>query len=129
MRRAFQGFLALFGVIVIGISLAHLTIGPEAIIGGSDVNPTSDGEDRFFAGLLLCYGVALLWCARDVQRKRMYINVLAAAFFVGGIGRLLAIILAGVPHPFYVAMLVLELALPSLMVLVPRRVTDPSISA
>jgi hypothetical protein len=129
MRRAFQGFLALFGVIVIGISLAHLTIGPEAIIGGSDVNPTSDGEDRFFGGLLLCYGVALLWCARDVQRKRVYINVLAAAFFVGGIGRLLAIILAGVPHPFYVAMLVLELALPSLMVLVARRVTDPSTSA
>jgi hypothetical protein len=129
MRRAFQGFLALFGVIVIGISLAHLTIGPEAIIGGSDVNPTSDGEDRFFAGLLLCYGVALLWCARDVQRKRMYINVLAAAFFVGGIGRLLAIILAGVPRPFYVAMLVLELALPSLMVLVARRVTDPSTRA
>ena len=128
MRRAFQGFLALFGVIVIGISLAHLTIGPEAIIGGSDANSTSDGEDRFFAGLLLCYGVALLWCARDVQRKRVYINVLAAAFFVGGIGRLLAIILAGVPHPFYVAMLVLELALPSLMVLVARRVTDPSIS-
>jgi hypothetical protein len=129
MRRAFQGFLALFGVIVIGISLAHLTIGPEAIIGGSDVNPTSDGEDRFFAGLLLCYGVALLWCARDVQRTRMYINVLAAAFFVGGIGRLLAIILAGVPRPFYVAMLVLELALPSLMVLVARRVTDPSTRA
>jgi Domain of unknown function (DUF4345) len=70
MRQAFQGFLALFGVIVIGISLAHLAIGPEAIIGGADVNPTSDGEDRFFAGLLLCYGVALLWCARDVQDKR-----------------------------------------------------------
>ena len=129
MRRAFQGFLALFGVIVIGISIAHLTIGPAAIIGGSGVNPTSDGEDRFFAGLLLCYGVALLWCARDVQRKRVYVNVLAAVFFVGGIGRLLAIILAGVPHPFYIAMLVLELTLPALMVLVARRVTDPAAGA
>jgi hypothetical protein len=125
MRQAFQGFLALFGVIVIGISLAHLAIGPEAIIGGADVNPTSDGEDRFFAGLLLCYGVALLWCARDVQDKRRYINVLAAAFFVGGIGRLLAVIVVGAPHPFYVAMLVLELALPPLMVLAANRVAEP----
>lgn len=125
MRRAFQGFLALFGVIVIGISLAHLAVGAEAIIGGSDVNPTSDGEDRFFAGLLLCYGVALLWCARDVQHKRLCINVLAAVFFVGGIGRLLAMVLAGVPHPFYVAMLVLELALPALMVLAATWVAEP----
>jgi hypothetical protein len=29
MRRAFQAFLTLFGVIVIAISLAHMTIGPK----------------------------------------------------------------------------------------------------
>jgi hypothetical protein len=83
------------------------------------------GEDRFFAGLLLCYGIALLWCSRDVQHKRTYINLLAAAFFVGGLGRLLAVVLDGAPHPFYVAMLVLELALPPLMVVVARRVAEP----
>jgi uncharacterized protein DUF4345 len=126
MRRAFQAFLALFGVIVIGISLAHFAIGPQAIIGGVAVNPTMAGEDRFFAGLLLCCGIALLWCAGDVQHKRVYIDVLAAAFFVGGIGRLLAIALDGPPHPFYVAMLVLELVLPVLMVLAARRVAEPA---
>jgi Domain of unknown function (DUF4345) len=87
MRRAFQAFLTLFGVIVIAISLAHMTIGPQAIIGGVAVNPTMAGGDRFFAGLFSCYGIALLWCARDVQRKRVYVNLLAAAFFLGGIGR------------------------------------------
>jgi Domain of unknown function (DUF4345) len=70
MRQAFQGFLALFGVIVIAISLAHMAIGPRAIIGSVAVNPTMAGEDRFFAGLLLCFGIALLWRSRDVQRKR-----------------------------------------------------------
>jgi hypothetical protein len=125
MRRVFQAFLALFGIIVIGISLAHFAIGPQAIIGGVAVNPTMAGEDRFFAGLLLCYGIALLWCARDVQHKRIYIDVLAAALFVGGIGRLLAIVLDGPPHPFYVAIIVLELALPPLMVVVARRVAEP----
>ena len=125
MRREFQAFLALFGVIVIGNSLAHFAIGPRAIIGGVAVNPTMAGEDRFFAGLLLCYGIALLWCARDVQHKRIYIDVLATALFVGGIGRLLAIVLDGPPHPFFVAMLVLELALPPLMVVMARRVAEP----
>jgi hypothetical protein len=92
VRRAFQTLLALFGVIVIGISLAHFAIGPKAIIGGVAVNPTMAGEDRFFAG---------------------------------GIGRLLAVLLDGAPHPFYVAMLAVELALPPLMVVVAKRVAQP----
>jgi hypothetical protein len=117
----------MFGVIVIGISLAHFAIGPQAIVGGAAVNPTMAGEDRFFAGMFLCSGVALLWCARDVQHKRVYINLLAAAFFVGGLGRLLAVLLEGVPHPFYVAMLALELVLPPLMVLVAKRVAEPTV--
>jgi hypothetical protein len=129
MRRAFQAFLPLFGVIVIGISLAHFAIGPQAIIGGVAVNPTMAGEDRFFAGLHLCWGIALLWCARDVEHKHVYITLLAAAFFVGAIRRLLAILLDGPPHPFYVAMLVLELALPPLMVVVARRVAEPDAAA
>lgn len=126
MRRAFQAFLALFGVTVIGISIAHMAIGPTAIIGAVAVNPTMDGEDRFFAGVFLCIGVALLWCARDVEHKRSYINFVAAAFFIGGIGRFLALVLVGVPHPFYVAMLVVELALPPLMVLAAKRVEEPA---
>src|SRR5882762_4462486 len=102
MRRAFQAFLALFAVIVIGISLAHFAIGPQAIIGGVAVNPTMAGEDRFLSGLLLCWGIALLWCARDVEHKRVCITLLAAVFFVGAIGRLLSVVLDGPPHPFYV---------------------------
>jgi hypothetical protein len=126
MRQVFQGFLALFGVIVIVVSLAHMAVGPRAIIGSVAVNPTMAGEDRFFAGLFLCSGIALLWCARDVQRKRVYINLLAGAFFVGGLGRLLAVVIDGAPHPFYLAMLLIELVLPPLMVVVAKRVAEPA---
>jgi hypothetical protein len=59
-------------------------VGPDVIIGGSKVNPTSDGEDRFYAALFLCYGIAVLWCVRGVARKRLYIDLLAAVLFVGG---------------------------------------------
>jgi hypothetical protein len=124
MRQTFQAFLALFGVIMIVISIAHFAIGPQAIIGGTTVNATMAGEDRFFAGLLLCYGIAVLWCSRDVQYKRSYITLLAAALFVGGLRRLFAVLLDGAPHPFYVAMLVLELALPPLMVVMAGRVAE-----
>ena len=33
MRRMFQVFLVLFGGVAIAISLAHLAIGPDAIVG------------------------------------------------------------------------------------------------
>jgi hypothetical protein len=128
MRQTFQAFLVLFGVIVIAISVAHFAIGPQAIIGGTAVNPTMAGEDRFFAGLLLCSGLALVWCARDVQHKGVHISLLAAVFFVGGLGRLLAVLIDGMPHPFYIAMLVLELGLPPVMVVVARRVAEPVIA-
>jgi hypothetical protein len=111
---------------VIAISLAHMAIGPQAIIGGEAVNPTIAGEDRFFAGLLLCSGIALLWCARDVQHKRVYVNLLAAVFFVGGIGRLIAVAVDGTPHPFYLAMLALELGLPPVMIVVAGRIAEPT---
>jgi Domain of unknown function (DUF4345) len=77
--------------------------------------------------VFLCYGIALLWCARDVQHKRVYVNLLAGALFIGGIGRLLAVVFAGSPQPFYGAMLVVELALPPLMVLAAKRVAEPAV--
>ena len=76
--------------------------------------------------MFLCYGVALLWCARDAQDKRVYVNLLATVLFVGGIGRLLVVVLVGTPHPFYLAMLAVELVLPVLMVLTTARVAGAS---
>jgi hypothetical protein len=122
IRRPFQVFLVLFGVICVGISLAHLAVGPDAIMGGSQVNATSDGEDRFYAGLFGAFGLAAIWCARDVERKQVYVSALAAAFLIGGIGRLISFIVVGRPHPFFLAMLVVELVLPVLMVLMAKRV-------
>jgi Domain of unknown function (DUF4345) len=132
MRQAFQAFLALFGVIVIAISLAHVAIGPRAIIGAVAVNPTMAGEDRFFAGLFLCTGIALLWCSRDVHRKT-HLRESAG----GGLLRrrdrpvpsfawaLPGVVLDGTPNAFYLAMLAVELALPPLMVVVAGRVAEP----
>ena len=99
MLQGFQAFLTLFGVIVIAISLAHMAIGPRAIIGGVAVNRR--------------------WLARTGSSP------------AGSDGpqlpvAQLAVVLDGIPHPFYVAMLVLELALPPLMVVVAKRVAKPA---
>ena len=112
MRRTTQILVAATGAAIVGISLAHLVLGGAAVIGGSPLNATAEGEHRFFAALFLCYGLAFLWCVPDVEAKRRPINVLAAVFLIGGLARLLSIALSGPPNAFYSAMLVVELALP-----------------
>jgi len=121
MRKAFQVFLGLFGAIDIGIAMLHLAIGPRSIPGSLPGNATMDSEDRFYATLFLAYGVALLWCIKDVEKKGQLVNFLAVTFLVGGLARLISMAAVGLPDPFFIAMTGLELVLPVAMLLVQRR--------
>ena len=115
MRRTTQVLVATIGIAVVGIALAHLVLGGAAVIGGSPLNASAEGEHRFFAALFLCYGVAFLWCTREIENKRRPLNLLAATFLLGGLARLASIAISGAPNAFYSAMLVIELAVPLLL--------------
>jgi hypothetical protein len=123
MRKALQILVILSGIAAIFISLLHLVLGPAAIPGGIPVNATMDSEDRFYATLLTAYGVALLWCARGIEQKSKFVYFLAAVFLFGGLARIVSIAVAGLPHPFFLAMLVLEMGLPIIVVLMQLQVT------
>src|SRR5437867_146188 len=90
--------------------------------GSIPVNATMDSEDRFYATLFAAYGVALLWCVRDTDRKSKVVYFLAATFFVGGLARLVSIAVVGFPNGFFKAMTVLELLIPIFMVLMQSRI-------
>jgi hypothetical protein len=126
MRRTTQILVALIGVVVVGIALVHLALGGAAVIGGSPLNATAEGEHRFFAALFLCYGLAFLWCVPDIETKRRPLNLLAAAFLFGGLARLLSIAISGPPNAFYSVMLVVELAMPFALFLATSRLPRSS---
>ncbi len=115
MKKTFQVFLALFGVTAIVIAALHVAVGPAAIPGSIPVNATMDSEDRFYATLFAAYGVALLWCIKDVERKSAVVYFLAITFFVGGLARLVSMAAVGLPDPFFIAMTALELLIPLFM--------------
>ena len=124
MKKSFQVFLGLFGVTAIFIASLHVVLGPSAIPGSVPVNPTMDSEDRFYATLFAAYGVALIWCIKDIERKSMIVYFLTATFFAGGLARLVSIAAVGLPNAFFISMTVLELVIPMYMAFAQSRIAN-----
>jgi hypothetical protein len=122
IKKTLQVFLGLFGTTAILIASLHVVLGPSAIPGSVSVNATMDSEDRFYATLFAAYGVALLWCIKDIERKSMVVYFLAATFFVGGLARLVSVAAVGLPNTFFIAMTVLELLIPLFMAFMQSRI-------
>src|SRR5258708_15260874 len=126
MRRALQGILIVGGIAAVLIALSHIALGPASIPGSVPVNPTVDSEARFYATLLLGFGLRLLWCAGSIERRGKVIRFLIALFFLGGCARAISIMLVGPPNLFFQAMTALELLLPPLIWLLLNWVERPA---
>jgi len=129
MRRALQVLLALFGATAIFISLLHIVLGPAAIPGSVPVNATMDSEDRFYATLFLAYGAVLIWCIKDIEHKSKVVYFLMVTFFVGGLARIVSVLVVGPPNTFFILMTVLELSLPIVLMYMQFRVSDAQAAA
>jgi hypothetical protein len=124
MRKALEGLILIFGLVCMAIACVHIAIGPSAIPGSVPVNATMDSEDRFYATLFGAFGVALLWCVKDVEQKSRVVYFLLATFFVAGLARVVSIAAVGLPDPFFVAMLALELVIPIVVAFMQHRVVS-----
>lgn len=122
MVATLRWFVAVFGLVCIGIALAHIVFGPTAIPGSIPVNPTMDSEDRFYATLFLGFGAALIWAAQDLAARRGVFLALLGVFFLGGIARIVSWLAVGPPVPLFVFLGALELMMPPAMWAWHRRV-------
>jgi hypothetical protein len=128
MEKAFQAFLVLFGGVAILISLVHIVFGPASIPGSVPVNATMDSEDRFYAVLFGAFGVALIWCAKDIHAKSLFVYFLAVTFFIGGLARLISVAVVGLPNNLFIFLTVLELIIPIYMVFTQYKITASATS-
>jgi hypothetical protein len=83
-----------------------------------------DSELRFYAALWGAYGILLVVVAINIAGHKDLVPCLAAVFFVGGLGRALSYLTVGAPHPFFAALMVVELFLPPVMLLMWWRVRN-----
>ena len=78
---------------------------------------TMDSELRFYAPFWGAYGFVLLRLAYEPSERIGWVPWLAALFFAGGLGRAISYLSVGPPHPFFVLLMAIELALPPVLVL------------
>jgi Domain of unknown function (DUF4345) len=115
MKLALRTILILGGIAAVLIALAHIALGPASIPGSMPVNATMDSEDRFYAAIFLGFGIAVLWCARDIERRARFIRFLVALFFLGGCARVVSMVFVGPPNLLFQSLTALELLLPPLV--------------
>ncbi len=97
-RRVLQGMVALLGLVpvlaglagmVLGISMAG-PVAPGAL-------PGVDSHFRYLSGLLLAIGLGFWSTIPAIERRTARFRLLTALVVAGGLGRLLGVLLDGVP--------------------------------
>lgn len=114
MDKVLKYLAILTGVICLAIGLYHVIGGAGTVFGGGEVTASTDSQERFFSGLFAVYGVAWIWVARQSPIPAVAIRFLAAGLLVGGLGRAVSLVDKGQPHPFWIVMLAVEIAIPAL---------------
>jgi len=102
--------------------LAAVAGTPQAVDDLAAVNV--DTELRFYSVFWIAYGGCLIAVARALAERIAQARLLLAVFFAGGVGRVLSYAIAGAPHPLFVVLMWVELALPPVLMalsFVPRR--------
>jgi hypothetical protein len=110
-RRALQVVSAVLGVVPVVTGLIGLR-GINDPVYAPVISPHGvllDTNLRFFSGLWLGLGLALLWLIPSIERQTIPFRMIWGAIFVGGIGRVLSIGLAGTPPAPFVFFTLLEI--------------------
>jgi len=94
---------------------AGLVLGPALVDAGFVDGRDLDSHFRYLSGLLLGIGLAYAASVPGIERHRTRFLMLCAFVVLGGLGRLLALLLNGVPSPVMLAALAMELVVTPLL--------------
>ena len=115
--KALRVLLTVLGVVAIVTGLL-VVIGGSGVLPGEKgaIGATAESELRFFAAFWVAFGAFALYVAPRAAVETTLLRIVALAIFAGGVGRALAWLSAGPPHPLFAILTVAELAGPPLLV-------------
>lgn len=117
------------GCILAGMTHVALGLGADTALGANPgaaaLDASLDSQNRFYGMAFTVYG-ALTWLyTRDMTRYAPMFRVLMAAFFLGGLARLVSAALHGMPSALVLGLAASELLLPPLFLSWQRRISPP----
>ncbi|NEU99637.1 DUF4345 domain-containing protein [Bradyrhizobium sp. UFLA 03-164] len=109
-RRALQIATAALALVPILTGIITMLGVSDPLYAGSGVPalPVLDSNLRFFGGVWLGLGFALLWLVPRIESESVLFRVVWGAIFLGGIGRLLSMAMVGLPPLPFVGFTALE---------------------
>ena len=112
-----RALLWLMGVATVLIGIYHIIGGIVTVPGTGDIEgmarATVDSRERFYNAIFIAYGLAWIWAARQTRIPTTLVHWLTGLFLLGGIGRVLSVLVYGWPHWFQIPLAALELGLPA----------------
>lgn len=109
--RSLSIFTCLFGIAAIGSGAGSLMgLGNPTYASTTVTNGVAlDNHLRFYAGLWFAIGLACLWLVPRLKTEVALFRAIFVAVFVGGCGRVLSILDAGMPPPEFIAYAAIEI--------------------
>lgn len=125
-QRLLQIAVAVAGLVPVSAGIAGMLLGTHMIDASAIESPDAaalDSHYRYLSGLLLGIGVAFWSLIPGIARRGRAFRLLTALVVAGGIGRLLGILLQGVPPSSMLFSLAMELIVTPLLCLWQARLT------
>ena len=125
LPQGLTGALALIPILTGAITMkgAHDPLYAALDLPG---NPLLDSNLRFLGGVWLGLGLAAFWMVPRLRAQTVLFRVVWGAIFIGGLGRLLSMLVVGWPPAPLIAFTVLESVGAPLFVAWHARVVNPS---
>ncbi|MBR0344956.1 MAG: DUF4345 domain-containing protein [Rudaea sp.] len=110
-RRLLQILTALLGLIPLATGIITMFGLSDPLYASMQLpqSPLLDSNLRFFGGVWCALGLALFWMIPSIERQTVLFRVIWGAVFLGGIGRLLSILFAGLPPLPFIGFTALEI--------------------
>ncbi len=115
-RRWLQGVVALLGLVPVLAGLAGVVLGASMTGPAPDALSTGlDSHVRYLSGLLLAIGLGFWSTIPSIERHSARFRLLTTLVVAGGLGRLLGVLLHGMPPAPMLGGLVMELVVTPLL--------------
>lgn len=115
---ALRVLVGLLGLIAVVTGIRSILVGLDPVIAAPNAGAVElDNNLRFLSAIWAAIGVALWTCVRDPIARLPALRVLVWLIFAGGVGRIAAFIVHGLPAVSYLAITASELLAPLLLLM------------